>query len=567
VSGTVFYSGRQTGTVWVIAVTASNSWSTNCCKTITGLGAYQIPNLAGTSYWIKAWMDSNGNGTNNAVEAWGSFSNSAVLVTNRVTGKNITLSDPDNNTNSMPDWWEVKYFGSTTNSTGSGDPDGDQYTNLEEYQADTDPTNTLSHPWNISGTITYAGPQTGVIHIVACSSGTDWEAAQFTTNAEPGSYTITHLPPNAYYWVKAWRDTNGDGSNTFWEAWGAYANNSVYLGPNATGVDITLADPDSDGDTLPDWWEVRYGFDPLNGGGEATVAWWKLDETGGTNAADATANANNGLVLNASNAWIMGTVSNALLLDGTNDYVEVPDSASLKPSTGVSVALWLKPSRTYTNGTAYFLSKQTPGGATGYSLGYENGALAFTICASGVKTLRFPCALTSDIPVHVAGTFSSSNHRLYVNGAMAAGTNYDWGTGFATLAQGTNTLRLGAASGSTPTNFFSGLLDDVRVCDRDLSSNEVHAVYELGADPDGDGLSNFDEYHYGASPTNSDTDADGLLDGWERDHGSNPSVDESGQTSTRLNYQYDGSGWLRVVTGARSESITLDNEGNVQQLP
>ena len=44
----------------------------------------------------------------------------------------------------------------------------------------------------------------------------------------------------------------------------------------------------------------------------------------------------------------------------------------------------------------------------------------------------------------------------------------------------------------------------------------------------------------------------------------NPNLDESAQTSGRLNYQYDGSGWLRVVSGSGSESITLDNEGNVQ---
>jgi hypothetical protein len=141
--------------------------------------------------------------------------------------------------------------------------------------------------------------------------------------------------------------------------------------------------------------------------------------------------------------------------------------------------------------------------------------LAFTICASGAKTLRYTCALTSAVPLHVAGTFSSSSHRLYINGALSAETNYDWETGFATLAQGTNALRLGSVSDTTPTNFFAGLLDDVRVYDRDLASNEVHAVYELGADADGDGLSTFDEYHYGACPTNSDTDGDGLLDGTE----------------------------------------------------
>lgn len=96
------------------------------------------------------------------------------------------------------------------------------------------------------------------------------------------------------------------------------------------------------------------------------------------------------------------------------------------------------------------------------------------------------------------------------------------------------------------------------------------AFYVLGTplDSDEDGLT--DAYERLVSKTNPalwDTDGDGLSDGWEVAHGMNPLVDESAQTAGRINYQYDGSGWLRVVSGAWSEGITLDDEGNIQQLP
>lgn len=50
----------------------------------------------------------------------------------------------------LPDWWEIANFGGTNNCAPGDDPDGDGYTNLEEYQAGTVPTNPDTDPPTIS---------------------------------------------------------------------------------------------------------------------------------------------------------------------------------------------------------------------------------------------------------------------------------------------------------------------------------------------------------------------------------------------------------------------------------
>ena len=62
------------------------------------------------------------------------------------TNPNNALSNPgDTDADGLPDAWELLYFGSLA-QTASGDFDGDGYSNLQEYQAGTLPNNSSSFP-------------------------------------------------------------------------------------------------------------------------------------------------------------------------------------------------------------------------------------------------------------------------------------------------------------------------------------------------------------------------------------------------------------------------------------
>jgi len=66
---------------------------------------------------------------------------------NSPTGSVITAasSDPDSDTDGIPDQWELDNFGSLTNVNASSDWDGDGFIDLHEFLAGTEPTNSASY--------------------------------------------------------------------------------------------------------------------------------------------------------------------------------------------------------------------------------------------------------------------------------------------------------------------------------------------------------------------------------------------------------------------------------------
>ncbi|MEK7753431.1 MAG: LamG-like jellyroll fold domain-containing protein, partial [Acidobacteriota bacterium] len=114
----------------------------------------------------------------------------------------------------------------------------------------------------LSGQVTYTGPQAGDIHVVAVPSPESWALTHSALLADPGAYSIANLPANVNWWLKAWRDSSGDGLPDAWEAQGAFSDNPLMPADDMTGIDLPLTDPDLDGDEMPDYWELAHGLDP-----------------------------------------------------------------------------------------------------------------------------------------------------------------------------------------------------------------------------------------------------------------------------------------------------------------
>ncbi len=145
IAGTVSYDtqhggGGQTGTIYVVAVTNASSWSTNYSDSIASTGAYLIGWIPTNEVWVKAWRDSDANGLVGTYEATGAYSSASMALAGDHTGIDVTLTDPDTDSDGMGDWWELIYWEFLSDWNGTGDPDVDKVSNILEYENGTDPT-------------------------------------------------------------------------------------------------------------------------------------------------------------------------------------------------------------------------------------------------------------------------------------------------------------------------------------------------------------------------------------------------------------------------------------------
>jgi len=253
------------------------------------------------------------------------------------------------------------------------------------------------------------------------------------------------------------------------------------------------------------------------------VGWWELDEGSGTTANDSSGSGNTGTLTDGP-IWTNGVAGFALKFDGTNDYVNVAHASSIDMTGPFTVSTFARfDSLSSPNGWEAGLVAK---GATEtewarYALAFSgNDGSIFLYSGDGYS----PQSITSTQKVVVARWY----HLVGLLRGTGANQAEIWIDGVKT---GEGTLNYPSShSGDlyigrwrAPDFNFNGRLDDVRLYDYAISSNDVAALYNL--DTDGDGLINLAELNtYGTDPENPDTDGDTMPDGFEVQHGSNPLV-------------------------------------------
>ena len=124
-----------------------------------------------------------------------------------------------------------------------------------------------------AGRVSYGGYVQGPVRVVAAGESNGWGGGVTASWEAPTNYVLTGLPFDATCWIKAYLDANSNSVADEIEPAAYYPLNplvttntgSVFNAAHAaTNVNLLLADPDRDGDGLPDWWEWQVGADPTS---------------------------------------------------------------------------------------------------------------------------------------------------------------------------------------------------------------------------------------------------------------------------------------------------------------
>src|SRR3989344_2616867 len=201
------------------------------------------------------------------------------------------------------------------------------------------------------------------------------------------------------------------------------------------------------------------------------VGYWNFDEGSGRVAHDASNYANNGV---ASSTWATGKVGGALSFDGTNDYVDAGNNASLNSTAALTVEAWVYPTSIEGQGivskdnltirsySLYLRASQYPQAALWTSSGYQ------TIYDTGTK-------YQLNTWQHLAMTYDGSRIRLYLNGV-------EQGSGVAqagTITMGAVNVEIGRTEGNNA-ECFNGSIDEVGIYNRALTAEEIRYHYNRG---------------------------------------------------------------------------------------
>ncbi len=214
--------------------------------------------------------------------------------------------------------------------------------------------------------------------------------------------------------------------------------------------------------------EAAYGYRPASD--PNLVAWWRLDDGSGSSARDSSGNDSHG-TLRGDPQWTTGKIGGALDFDGDGDYVDCGNPDIFNFDEQVTVGAWIN-LRSIPGGWRTVVAK----GQDGWRLALAWQTPGFEFAVAG-RAFGYPASYSARQVVfgewhHVCGTYDGQTIRIYIDGQIDATSSHTYGiaTNDANLLIGDNPQATG--------RFWDGLIDEVFVFSRALSSDDIRVVMQ-----------------------------------------------------------------------------------------
>ena len=204
----------------------------------------------------------------------------------------------------------------------------------------------------------------------------------------------------------------------------------------------------------------------------------KMDEGEGTVAYDTSGYGNHGDLKPgpAPNypGWVDGYYGKALSFDGVDDYVDCGSGESLNIIKAITIEVWVRPAGP-SGSNAELVGKTED--YKGYSLYLgQNGDTIRLLLGNGGWVFGPAYSWPNGYGVwyHIVGRWNGKDIRLFANGVDIGSPVSLTGS----ISTTTNTLKIGKHYFLA--SYFNGIIDEVRIYNRALTSGEIRAHF-LGA--------------------------------------------------------------------------------------
>ncbi len=197
VSGSVTYSGSQLGNIIVVVSPLQVGFGTPYSAILSSPGAFSISGVpADRQVWVRAFLDTDGNGVGNGDEPWGESALNPFSSTGDITGVDIILSDVGDDGDSMDDWWELNRFG-TLAQDDLTDFDADGVKDSQEYVDGTDPSTVDTDGDGLADDVD-SNPLTADADGNGMTDNAETTLA-FSSNTHGADGVLIHVPDQGWY--------------------------------------------------------------------------------------------------------------------------------------------------------------------------------------------------------------------------------------------------------------------------------------------------------------------------------------------------------------------------------